>query len=152
MNTNNKSLSFTPKVKISILIIAINNEVQTEVDDNWKNELDFSSIVFEETADSNSTENSQATNQEKIDMAWIDKKKIANKTVLEAKSSNINTIAPFGCGHCDANFSSFDSLKKHITGTYIYFLFKHFSILIFCFDNLRFYGSSSSEVIIDIIF
>ena len=123
MNTNNKSLSFTPKVKISILIIAINNEVQTEVDDNWKNELDFSSIVFEETADSNSTENSQATNQPKIDMASIDRKEIANKAVFEAKSSNINKTTPFGCGHCDANFSSFDSLKKHISGTYKYIFY-----------------------------
>ena len=125
MNTNNKSLSFTPKVKISILIIAINNEVQTEVDENWKNELDFSSIpiVFEETADSYSTENSQATNQLRIDMASIDRKKIENKTVLEAKSSNINTTTPFGCGHCDANFSSFDSLKKHISGTYKYIFY-----------------------------
>ena len=123
MNTNNKSLSFTPKVKISILIIAINNEVQTEVDENWKNGLDFSSIpiVFEETA--NSTENSQATNQPKIDNTSIDRKEIANKAVFEAKSSNINTTTPFGCGHCDANFSSFDSLKKHISGKYIVYFF-----------------------------
>ena len=128
MNTNNKSLSFTTKVKISILIIAINNEVQTEVDDNWKNELDFSSIpiVFEETADSNSTENSQATNQPKIDIASIDREKISNKAVFEA---NINTTTPFGCGHCDANFSSFDSLKKHITGTYMYIFF-YFNIFL----------------------
>ena len=137
MNTNNKSLSFTPKVKISILIIAINNEVQTEVDENWKNELDFSSIpiVFEETADSYSTENSQATNQPKIDNTSIDRKEIANKAVFEAKSSNINKTTPFGCGHCDANFSSFDSLKKHITGTYIFFLFQHFSFVLTISDS-----------------
>lgn len=93
--------------------------MQDEVDEKWKNELDFSSIpiVLEEKADSNSTENSQETNQPKIDIASIDRRKIANKAVLEAKSSNINTTTPFGCGHCDANFSSFDSLKKHISGT-----------------------------------
>ena len=119
--------------------------MQEEVDENWKNELDFSSIpiVFEETADTNSTENSQATNQPKIDIVSIDEKKIANKAVFEAKSSNINTTTPFGCGHCDANFSSFDSLKKHISGTHIFILFQDFSILIFRFENLRFYGSSS---------
>ena len=56
-----------------------------EVDENWKNGLDFSSIpiVFEETA--NSTENSQATNQPKIDNTSIDRKEIANKAVFEAK-------------------------------------------------------------------
>ena len=98
--------------------------MQTEVDDNWKNELDFSSIpiVFEEMADSNSTENSEATNQPKIDNTSIDRRKIANKTVFEEKSSNINTTTPFGCGHCDANFSSFDSLKKHISGISIFFI------------------------------
>ena len=140
---------------ILTLILAINNKVQEEVGENWKNELDFSSIpiVFEETADSNSTENSEATNQPKIDNTSIDRRKIANKAVSEAKNSNFNTTTPFGCGHCDANFSSFDSLKKHISGMYTYnFLFQHFSVLIFCFDNLRFYGSSSSEVIIDMIF
>ena len=96
-----------------------------EVDENWKNELDFSSIpiVFEETADSSSTENSQATNQPKIDNTSIDRKEIANKAVFEAKSSNINKTTPFGCGHCDANFSSFDSLKKHISGKYIVYFF-----------------------------
>ena len=101
---------------------------EKEVDENWKNELDFSSIpiVFEETADSNSTEKFQATNQLKIDNTSIDRRKIANKAVLEAKSSNINTTTPFGCGHCDANFSSFDSLKKHISGTYIFFYFNIF--------------------------
>ena len=108
--------------------------MQEEVDENWKNKLDFSSIpiVFEETADSNSTENSEATNQPKVDIASIDEKKIANKAVFEAKSSNINTTTPFGCGHCDANFSSFDSLKKHITGTHIFFFISTF----FCFNLL----------------
>ena len=106
--------------------------MQEEVDENSKNELDFSSIpiVFEETADSNSTENSQATNQPKVDIASIDRRKIANKAVFEAKSSNINTTTPFGCGHCDANFSSFDTLKNHITGTYMYIFF-YFNIFLF---------------------
>ena len=67
--------------------------MQEEVDENWKNELDFSSIpvVFEGTADSNSTENSEATNQPKIDNTSIDRRKIANKAVSEAKNSNFNT-------------------------------------------------------------
>ena len=104
--------------------------MQEEVGENWKNELDFSSIpiVFEETADSNSTENSEATNQPKIDNTSIDRRKIANKAVSEAKNSNFNTTTPFGCGHCDANFSSFDSLKKHISGTYIFFISTFFQL------------------------
>ena len=68
--------------------------------------------------------------------AMITWKKIANNAVLEAENSNINTTTPFGCGHCNANFSFFDSLKKHITGTYNYiFLFQHFSFVLTISDS-----------------